>query len=134
MVIAIVMVFAFTTTAFAIEWADSARWSSSVCLYGFTTRECVDKNNCSWFNWHDITPWVYELSFARTPDIYNLRITPKTGSGLIMGDTVARNPNSYPDWILINNYKSNNEIYLRIDNPNTGNNTKSMGYWDSAIE
>lgn len=125
MVIALTIVFAFTATAYASYYAH---WRASKCLYGFTTTNYVSKSSGQ--TWDAIIVYVDRLEFAReTENGEYLECTPKTASGATMATESYVAPYTWP-WIEIENYKtSSNRIYLRFDNPNSGNNAKSEGDW-----
>jgi hypothetical protein len=130
MVIAFILIFAFTTTAFAWDWAT---WHATKCKYGFTTTHAVDKLSDE--TWEFIVVYCDYLEFATPPFSYNLWCTPKSSSGAaVAGDAVWISPTTAP-WIGIEEpYTTTcNHIYLRIDNPNPGNNAESRGEWDGYL-
>jgi hypothetical protein len=130
LVLAVVMVFAFTATAFAHYYVDTGTWSASICLYGFTTRDKAVKYSDE--TWESTTVYVDEISFASdTGDAY-LWATPKTSSGYTMGGPDYCNQYCWPD-IAIEDYEESNKMFLRIDNPHPGDNMVSEGQWDGYI-
>lgn len=126
-VIAIAMFFAFATTAFAVV-IDTDYWSSTICLYGFTTSNSIVKDYDE--TWGTFIIYVYNLDFAGTEHNY-LKVTPKTYSGLSMGSR-TNCAEEVSTGITCTSYSYYNTVKMRIDNPDPGNNMQSNGaFWGS---
>lgn len=135
-VLAVVLVFVFVTTAFAATYEDVATWSSSVCLYGFTTSDKLEKDASD--TWAFVNVGLYRLSFASTPTNNKLLFQPKS-NGVYVGPQQYILSLSDPEYderatgiySACNDYEY---IYLRITNPNSGNNMNSGGFWEGYVD
>jgi hypothetical protein len=132
-VLVVILVFAFTTTAFAQYMVD-ASWSSTKCLNGFTTTQAVQKYSTNYV-WDFVNVGLYGLSFASAPEKNYLYFQP-VSNGVYVGEkNYILNPldSRYDErgaYIYENCARNYNSFHLWISNPNKGNNMVSGGFWE----
>lgn len=125
-VLVVVLVFAFTATAFAAT-KFRGDWSSTKCLEGFTTSQELQKETTQ--IWKSTVVYVTQLKWAQTPNYVQIQVTPRTRAGVAMGYTGFVGLGQHTTINILSDMNTYNYMPLRIGNPNKGNNMESKGYW-----
>ena len=130
-VIAIVLVIAFGTTAYA-DNSLTRYWDSTICRNQFTTSLYTLKSSSD--TWTSF--WVYANEIEYTPSSgYNLKLqaAPKTSSGLLMSSLYTCYEGTQKN-ITSLSYTYVNEVYMLIKNPYgpSGPNMESHGWFGGS--
>jgi len=113
-VLSLALVFAFTSTAFAVYWNTKGSWSSSVCMYAFTANATLTKDADD--EWDHFTPIPDYVRYDNATNYGYMNAYVMNTSGTRMSDTCSNSAHEEDDVYIYAAADAYNTLRVRIEN------------------